>query len=108
MLYISSHGEARNIKFGQQVNIIEKVPLGTPAQVVVMTVAHNHMTNLSTQVTEGLQLSWAVKATLYRPQQSTSPLGFVTLLPFDHVTLINLYISSYREATGATFIQANV
>ena len=72
-----------------------------------MAVAHNHMTNLSTQVTEGLQLSWAVKATLYRPQQSTSPLGFVTLLPFDHVTLINLYISSYREATGATFIHAN-
>ena len=25
------------------------------------------------------------------------------LLPFDHKTLINLYISSHREATGATF-----
>ena len=25
-LYTSSHGEARNIKFGQQVNIIERVP----------------------------------------------------------------------------------
>ena len=45
-LYISSHGEARNIKFGQQVNIIEMVPLGTPPQVVVMTIAHNHVTNL--------------------------------------------------------------
>ena len=44
-LYIFSHGEARNIKFGQQVNI-ERVPLGTPFQVVVMSLAHNHMTNL--------------------------------------------------------------
>ena len=44
-LYISSHGKARNIKFGQQVNIIERVPLGTPPQAVVMT-AHNHVTNL--------------------------------------------------------------
>ena len=45
-LYISSHGEARNIKFGQQVNIIERVPLGTPPQAVVMTIAHNHVINL--------------------------------------------------------------
>ena len=45
-LYISSHGKARNIKFGQQVNIIERVPLGTPPQAVVMSLAHNHMTNL--------------------------------------------------------------
>ena len=44
-LYISSHLEARNIKFGQQVNI-ERVPLGTPPQAVVMSLAHNHMTNL--------------------------------------------------------------
>ena len=44
-LYIFSHGEARNIKFGQQVNI-ERVPLGTPLQAVVMSLAHNHMTNL--------------------------------------------------------------
>ena len=44
-LYIFSHGEARNIRFGQQVNIIERVPLGTP-QAVVMTLAHNHVTNL--------------------------------------------------------------
>ena len=27
-IYIFSHGEARNIKFGLQVNIIERVPLG--------------------------------------------------------------------------------
>ena len=44
-LYISSHLEARNNKFGQQVNI-ERVPLGTPPQAVVMSLAHNHMTNL--------------------------------------------------------------
>ena len=46
-IYISPiYGEARNIKFGQQVNIIERVPLGTPPQVVVMSLAHNHVTNL--------------------------------------------------------------
>ena len=44
-LCISSHEEARNIKFGQQVNIIERVPLGA-SQAVVMTLAHNHVTNL--------------------------------------------------------------
>ena len=45
-IYISSHEEARNIEFGQQVNIIETVPLGTPPQEVVMSLAHNHETNL--------------------------------------------------------------
>ena len=45
-LYISSHGEARNIKFGQQVNITEKVPLATPPREVVMPLVHNHVTNL--------------------------------------------------------------
>ena len=44
-LYISSHGEVRNIKFGHQINIIERVPLGTLPQVVVMPLAHNHLTN---------------------------------------------------------------
>ena len=32
--------------FGLQVNIIERVPLGTPPQAVVMTLAHNHVANL--------------------------------------------------------------
>ena len=45
-MYVSSHGEARNIKFGHQINIIERVPLGTPSQAVVMLLAHNHLTNL--------------------------------------------------------------
>ena len=45
-LYISSHVEARNIKFRQQVNIIERVPLGTPPQAVIMSLPHDHMTNL--------------------------------------------------------------
>ena len=31
-LNISSHGETRNIKFGQQVNLNQRVPLGTPLQ----------------------------------------------------------------------------
>ena len=43
---IFSHREAKNIKFGQQVNIIERVPLGIPPQAVVMALAHNHATNL--------------------------------------------------------------
>ena len=39
-IYISPiYGEARNIKFGQQVNIIERVPLGTSPQAVVMSLA---------------------------------------------------------------------
>ena len=42
-IYLQSQ---RNIKFQQQVNIIERVPLGTPPQAVVMTLAHNHMANL--------------------------------------------------------------
>ena len=29
------------------------------------------------------------------------------LLPFDHTTFINLYISNYRETTGAIFIHTN-
>ena len=45
-LYISSHGKARNIKFGQQVNIIKRVTLGTLPQEVVMSLAHNHVANL--------------------------------------------------------------
>ena len=45
-LYISSHGEARNIKFGHLINITERVPLGTLPQAVVMSSAHNHLTNL--------------------------------------------------------------
>ena len=42
----SSHGDARNIKFGHLINIIERVPLGTLPQAVVMSLAHNHLTNL--------------------------------------------------------------
>ena len=43
-LYISSHGEARNIKLGQQVNLIQRVQLGTPHQEVVTSLPHNHVT----------------------------------------------------------------
>ena len=45
-LNISSHEKARNIKFGQQVNIIEGVTLSTLPWQVVMLLAHNHVTNL--------------------------------------------------------------
>ena len=47
-LKISSHGEARNIKFGHQVKLIQRVPLDTLSQEVVTLLPHNHMnlTNL--------------------------------------------------------------
>ena len=43
-----SHGEARNIKFEQPVNLIQRVPLSTLPQQVVKSLPHNHMnlTNL--------------------------------------------------------------
>ena len=43
---MSSHREARNITFRQQVNITESVPLGTLPLEVVMSLAHNHVTIL--------------------------------------------------------------
>ena len=45
-IYISPVMEKLETKFGQQVNITERVPLGTLSQVVVMSLAHNHMANL--------------------------------------------------------------
>ena len=101
-LYISSHGEARNIKFGQQVNIIERVTLGTPSQEVVMSLAHNHVANLFMSSYRGATVIKFVS------RYGTSELGVVTSLPFDHVTLINLYISSHREATGLFQIFWNI
>ena len=43
-LYISNHGEARDIRFGQQVNLIQGLPLGTPTQEVVTSLLQNHVT----------------------------------------------------------------
>ena len=43
-LYIFSHGEARNIKFGQQVNLIQMVLLGTLLQEVLTSLPHIHVT----------------------------------------------------------------
>ena len=63
-LYISSHEEARNIEFGQQINITERVPLGTP-QVVVMSLAQNHVTNLFISSYRGCCYQiWAVTPTM--------------------------------------------
>ena len=44
-IYISSHVEAKNIKFRHQINIIQRVPLVTPPQAVVISLAHNQLTN---------------------------------------------------------------
>ena len=41
---IFSHGEARNITFGQQVNLIQRVLLGTLPQEILTSVPHIHMT----------------------------------------------------------------
>ena len=36
--------QVNKIKFGQQLDLILRVPLGTPHQVVVMALFHNHVT----------------------------------------------------------------
>ena len=54
---MSSHREARNITFRQQVNITERVPLGTLPLEVVMSLAHNHVQISLSLVTKGLLLS---------------------------------------------------
>ena len=88
--------------------MIERVLLGTPPQAVVMSLAHNHLTNLFIWNYRG-----AVVIKFKQPKQlrgrrryGTSLLGVATSLPFDHVTLTNLFISSHREAAGAMFIHA--
>ena len=44
-IYISAvMGEARNIKIGQQVNLIQRVPQVTPHQEVMTSLPHNHAT----------------------------------------------------------------
>ena len=48
---------------GQQVNIIERVPLGSPLQAVVMSLVHNHMTSFYLKLQRGYCCQiWAVKA----------------------------------------------
>ena len=39
-MYISSHGEARNSKFVQQVNLIQRVRLHTLTQKVLISLTH--------------------------------------------------------------------
>ena len=83
-LYISSHREARNIKFGHQINIIKRVPLGTSPQAVVMSLAQNHLTNLYISNYRGAAVI-KFKQLCDRTRQGTSPLGVVTSLSFHHV-----------------------
>ena len=105
--YISpSIKKLETLKFGQEVNLIQKVSLGTLPQEVVTSLPHKYL------VTEGLLLSNVGGKSNFLTEVHrivTSPLWVVTSLPdHDHVTLVDLYISSYRETTGATFIHANV
>ena len=93
------------LKFGYEVNLIQKVSLGTLPQEVVTSLSYKYL------ATEGLLLSNLGGKSNFLAEVHrivTSPLWVVTSLPFDHMTLIDLYISSYREATGATFIHSNV
>ena len=71
--------------------------------------AHNHLTNLFISSYRGAAVIKfeQQKQLPDRSRQGTFPLGVVTSLSFDHMILINLCISSYREATGATFIHTN-
>ena len=104
-IYISSHGEDRNIKFGEEVNLIQNVPLGAPSQKVVTSLPHNHMTLTN------LFISSYRGATVILGSKNNSSIEVHRALlhwrsqrHFDHVTLINLYISGYRVATRAMFI----
>ena len=65
-LKISSLGEARNIKFGQQVNLTQRGLLATLPQEVVTSLHHNHITlkNLLISGYRGYRYQiWAVKTT---------------------------------------------
>ena len=45
-IYVSPVMEKLETKFGHLINMIEGVPLDTLPQTVVMSLAHNHLTNL--------------------------------------------------------------
>ena len=47
---MTSHKEARNIKFGHQINIIGRFLWGTLSQVLVLSLAHNYLTNLTEEL----------------------------------------------------------
>ena len=54
-IHISSHGEARNIEFGQQVNLIQRIPLSTLPQEVEISLPYNHVTNLYISISTGIK-----------------------------------------------------
>ena len=63
-LYISSHREVTNIKFGKQVNFIQRVLLGTLPKQIPTSLSHNHviLTNLFISSHRDYSyLIWAVK-----------------------------------------------
>ena len=43
-IYVSGYGEARNIKFGHQINLIQRVQLGPLPQEVVTSLPDNNVT----------------------------------------------------------------
>ena len=82
--------------------------MGTPHQEVAISLAHNQVENLSISSKRGYCYQiWAVKATLWKKLIGHFSTRGRTSFSFDHVKLINLYISSYSEAIGAMLIHAN-
>ena len=86
---------ARNIKFGHLINMIKRVPLDTPPQALVMSLAHNHQINLFISSYRGAAVIKfkQQKHLCGRRRQGTFLLVVAMSLPFDYVTLTNLYIS---------------
>ena len=66
--YISSHGGVRNIKFGQRVNLIQRLPLGTPPWEVVISLPCNFDKSLYLYLQRSYCYQiWAIKtSSLYK------------------------------------------
>ena len=75
--------------------MIKRVPLDTPPQALVMSLAHNHQINLFISSYRGAAVIKfkQQKHLCGRRRQGTFLLVVAMSLPFDYVTLTNLYIS---------------
>ena len=81
---VSSHGETRNLKFGQPGNLIQRVLLGTrPSQEVLISLQHIHMTQTNFFISSHRGYCYqilAVKQLDRSPLGTSYPLGVVTSL----------------------------
>ena len=94
-IYISIHREPRNIKLGQQVKI-KRATLGTQPQVVVMSLAHNYVTNLFILSYRGATLikSCAEECTCDRMPHMSKPVK-VTSPNKIKTVFTNFFLKSY-------------